>query len=190
MLVLKAFKLDENADEFLHITGRREGIMAYIFNLVGIDTTTELRCNSKNLMFKTASLRKGQSDISVPNSAVTAVATGFHKPFKLLVVAALFLLLGFSFLSSLFVAARFGFGAAAGPALLMLICFAIAVLCVYFYYITKSILFGVYNGGDHPIAAIYIKRSVIEGVSIDFEKYQKAADLLNKAVLESHYPKS
>jgi hypothetical protein len=185
MLVLKTFKLDENSDEFLHITGRREGIVAYIFNLIGIDTTTELRCNSKNLSFKTASLRKGQSDISVPNSAVTAVATGFHKPFQLLVIAAFFLLTGLSRLSGLFSSRT-----AALAAVVLVICLAIAAVCVFLYYITKSILFSVYNGGDHPIAAIYIKRSVIEGVSIDFEKYQKAAALLNKAVLESHYPKS
>jgi len=75
-------------------------------------------------------------------------------------------------------------------AVILVICLAVAAVCVFLYFITKSILFSVYNGGDHPIAAIYIKRSVIEGVSVDFEKYQKAAALLNKAVLESHYPKS
>jgi len=177
MLVLKEFKLDENADEFLYIAGRSEGIWAYILTLIGIDTTTELRCTGKNLLFKTASLRKGQSDISVPNSAVTAVVTGFHKPFQLLVIAAVFLLGGLS-------------GLMAGSVYPLILGLIVAAVCVFFYYISKSILFGVYNGGDHPIAAIYIKRSVIEGVNVDFEKYQKAAALLNKAVLECQYSKS
>jgi hypothetical protein len=178
MLVLKEFKLDENADEFLYIAGRSEGIWAYLLTLIGIDTTTELRCNSKNLLFKTASLRKGQSDISVPNSAVTAVVTGFHKPFQLLVIAAVFFFAGLGCLS----------GGKSG-AVLLLVCLIVAVVCVVLYYISKSIIFGVYNGGDHPVAAMYVKRSIIEGVSIDFEKYQKAAVLLNKAVLECQFPK-
>lgn len=174
MLVLKEFKLDENADEYLYISGRSEGIWAYLLTLIGIDTTTELRCNSKSLLFKTASLRKGQADITIPNSAVTAVVTGFHKPFALLVVAALFLLGGLS--------AHTIWSIALG--------LVVAAVCVFLYYIGKSTLFGVYNGGDHPIAALYIKRSVIEGVSITFEKYQSAALLLNKAVLECQHQKS
>jgi hypothetical protein len=175
MLVLKEFRLDENADEFLYIKGREEGLWAFILSWIGIDATTELRCEKKSLVFKTASLRKGQEDISVPISAVTAVVTGFHKPFKLLVAAVMFLLGG------IFGAMGGGRGGSVG---VLVICLLAAAVCFALYYMRKSMLFGVFNGGDHPIAALHIKRSVIEGVSVDFEKFQKAAALLNKTVLD------
>jgi hypothetical protein len=173
MLVLKEFRLEEDADEFLYIKGRHEGLVAFVLSWLGIDTTTELKCDSKSMVFKTASLRKGQAEVNVPVSAVTAVVTGFHKPFQLLVAAAVFLLIGIS------VAIEGSSGSSAA----LIICLLIAAGCFVFYFISKSMLFGVYNGGDSPIAALHVKRSVIEGVNIDFEKFKKAAASLNKAVL-------
>jgi hypothetical protein len=55
-------------------------------------------------------------------------------------------------------------------------------LCVLFYILNKSILFGVYNGGDRPIAMIRVPKRVINGVKIDFGAFQKAAVLLNKQI--------
>ena len=57
--------------------------------------------------------------------------------------------------------------------------------CIAYYALNKKMVFGVYNGGDNLIAALATKRSVIEGVTIDFDKFEVAAALLNKAVLES-----
>jgi hypothetical protein len=48
-------------------------------------------------------------------------------------------------------------------------------------------LFSIYTGGDKPIATIRVKKSIIEGQSIDEHQYEFAAHALNKAVLEIHY---
>ncbi|GBU20424.1 hypothetical protein R80B4_00302 [Fibrobacteres bacterium R8-0-B4] len=183
MLVLKDFRLDENSDEFLYISGRGEGIGASILMLLGIGSTTELRCNSTSVLFKTGSLRKGQMEISIPNSAVSAVVTGFRKPVALLVVAALFLIGGI--IGACMVEANEN-----AKVTLLIVGFAVAAICTVLYYKNKTVLFGVYNGGNLPIAALLIKRSVIKGMSINFDKYQKAAVLLNKAVLGCQHQKS
>jgi hypothetical protein len=175
MLVLKEFKLNENAEDFLYIKARQEGIMSFILSLIGIDTTTELKCNSKDMLFRTASLRKGQSNIYIPNTAVTAVMSGFHKPFQLLVAAIVWLCVGIGA----------SIGMEDGGAFVLVVCLVIGGICLLLYILNKSLWFGVYNGGDSPMASILAKRSVIEGVKVDFEQFEKAAVLLNRKIREA-----
>jgi F0F1-type ATP synthase assembly protein I len=171
MLVLKEFKLDENAEEFLRIKGREGGLLSFILTLVGIDATTELKCNSKDMLFRSASLRKGQSNLFIPNSAVTAVVSGFAKPFALLVNAIVWFCVG---IGAGIAADSFVGGLIGG--------LVVGGICLVLYILNKSLVFGVYNGGDHPIAAIHVKRSVLEGVKVDFEQFEKAAVALNNKI--------
>jgi hypothetical protein len=171
MLVLKEFKMDENAEDFLYIKAREEGILAFLLSLAGIDTITELKCNTKNLLYRASSVRKGQLNVYIPNQAVTAVMAGFFKPFQLLIVAAVFLLGGV-------------FGMSESIAL-TIVGLVIAGICVLFYVLNKEILFSVQNGGDNFVVNIVVKRSVIEGVKIEFEEFQKAAALLNEKIRKS-----
>ena len=172
MLVLKEFKIDENAELFLSIKGRQEGIIAWLLSKIGLDPIVSLTCSRNEVMFKSSSTRKGQLNVNIPTTAVTAVVTGYKKPFSLLVLAAIFAIGGL-YMQSATRGSFFLPGLIAGA------------ICIVFYVLQKAMVFSVFNGGDTAIASLVTKRSVIEGVSVDFDKFEKAAALLNKVVVES-----
>ena len=173
MLVLKEFKIDENAETFLSKKGRQEGIQSWLLAKIGLDPIVEMTCNQQEIAYKSSSARQGQQNINIPNTAVTAVVTGYSKPFQALVLAMAFIIVGLIFGFSEIGAIAAVFGGVAG------------LILIIYYLLNKRMFFGVYNGGDRPIAVLVVKRSVIEGVAIDFTKFEQAATLLNKAVLES-----
>jgi hypothetical protein len=184
MLVLKEFRMDKNADEFLSIVGKESGWLATVLAWIGLGPVTALRCGRNALKFVSSSIRNGNRSISVPSSAVTAVAAGFYKPFMLLVIAAVsfvatlvFLILTCSVDINEDIAGFFIF---------MCLAFAICgAVCVVRYKNSAFLQISVYDGGDLPIIAMRVKRSVIDGVTVDLEKFQNAADLLNDTVMES-----
>jgi len=189
MLALKEFRLDEKSDEFLYISGKSVGFWTKILPLLGFDPVTELRCDSKNVMFKTANLVKGQVNVTIPNSSITAVATGFHKPLQLLVLGLLVSIFGFVLLIwGVEQAVNSGIDRAAGQLIFGALASGIGIAIISSYYKSKSIQFRVYTGGVIHLVAIYVGKSAVNGVKIGFELYQQAAVLLIKAVLESRSP--
>jgi len=174
VLVLKNFTLNEKADEFLRIEGRVGGFFSWILSLCGINPITSLSCNKESIKFEEASIRYGKRTINVPLVAVTGVSSGINKPFGLLVLGIIFALSGI-------------IGAIArnsvGSFIAGLIFGAIFIII---YVLRKTMIFSIYNGGDKPIANIRLEKSIIEGQSIDEQKYESAAITLNNAVLEIH----
>jgi len=171
MLALKEFRLDEKGDEFLYISGKSGKVL------------TELRCNSKNLLLKTADSLRGQLEVIVPNFAVSAIKVGFQKPLWMLVAGILSLILALIVLVA-------GLSERDGTAFFVLSGFAVLVGIVFIntYLKTKYMLFSVSNSCSNSIIAITVGKSSINGVKIGFELYQQAATLLTKAVLESRNP--
>jgi len=171
MLVLKQFEIDKDADIFLKISGRESGILSFLLSLIGLDPITTFEADKKSVRFETVSVRKGKFRVSVPNSAITGVVTGWTKPFQLLVVAAVFLICGLS-----------GIGTSMAIVIAGVV---VAAICLVFYFLNKSLFFGFYNGGDSPIAIMQVGRSVIENVPLDLEKFEEAAAVLNEVILNS-----
>jgi hypothetical protein len=178
ILVLKEFRLNENEDEFLKIAGRASGIFNWILSKFGIDPVTSINCNKEAIKFESAAIRYGKNTLNIPLVAVTGVASGINKPFGLLVLGIIFILTG------IILASVLPGGGKAGAFLGGLI---VGVICLYFYSLKKNMLFSIYTGGDKPIATICVKKSIIEGKSIDELQYEAAAHALNKAVLEIRY---
>jgi hypothetical protein len=181
VLVLKEFRLNESEDEFLTITGRSSGIVSWILSLYGIDPVTSLKCNNDTILFEEAAIRYGKKTLSVPLVAVTGVSSGIHKPFGLLVAGVIFIVGGILMALSL---PRYAGGAKVAVFFVGLIVGAIFLVL---YSLKKTVMFSIYNGGDRPIATISIKKSIIEGQSINESQFESAANALNKAVLEIHY---
>jgi len=174
VLVLIKFNLNENEDEFLRIEGRASGIISWILSLCGINPITNLSCNKQSIKFEEASIRYGKKTVNIPLVAVTGVSSGINKPFGLLVIGVIFVLFGF-----LGAIASNSFG-------LFIMGLIIGAIFIAFYALRKTMVFSIYNGGDRPIATIRMKKSIIEGQSIEEQKYESAANSLNKAVLEIH----
>jgi hypothetical protein len=179
VLVLKEFRFNENEDEFLKIVGRASGILSWVLSLCGIDPITSLNCNRKAIKFEEAAIRYGKKTLSIPLIAVTGVSSGINKPFALLVSGIIFILGGILGAISLP-----GGGEKAGVFFIGLI---IGAVFLAQFYLKKTMFFQIYNGGDKPIAAICMKKSIIEGQSIDELKFETAANALNKAVLGIHH---
>ena len=170
-LVLKEFKLNENEDDFLKIVGRASGLLGWILSLFGIEPITSLSCNKKSIKFEKVAIKNGKNTLNVSLASVSGVYSGINKPFALLVFGIIFIFGGL-------------FGSIAFNNFYMFfLALIIGAVFIIFYYLKKTMTFGVYCGGDKPIATICIKKSIIEGQSIDESKYEFAAKALLQAVL-------
>jgi len=184
MLVLKEFRIDKDADEFLCVSGEESGWLATLLKWIGMGPVTALRCGRDILKFVSSGIRKGNRSVSVPASAVTAVVAGFSKPFELLVGAVFSAIIS---VACLITAYFVGFDEdGAGFLIGAFIVFAIICSVAATQYKKSAFLqISVYTGGDLPIIAMRVKRSVVNGVTVDLEKFQNAADLLSDRVIES-----
>jgi len=167
-LVLKKFDVNPEAEAFVDIEGRQGGLLSFLLNLAGIDSTVTLRCTATKIEYKAASW-KGFSNVTIPLQSVSAIVTGLKKPIELLIAAVAI------FIASISAASQAGI-AALGVGLV------ISVILVGLYILKKEMALGVMNGGD-TVYGLSFKRSVIEGVTVDNEKVNQAVDLINAAVL-------
>jgi hypothetical protein len=175
LLVLKAFKLSENEEEFLKIDCRVSGVLSWIFSLCGIDPVTSLSCNKHFIKFEETAIRSGKRIYNIPLVAVTCVSSGISKPFGLFVLGVISILCG---IIGTFYAREIG---VLGFYLIL------GAVFLFLYSLKKNMFFAIYNGGDKPIVKIHVKKSIIEGQTIDELKYESATSVLNKAVLNIHY---
>jgi hypothetical protein len=175
VLALKKFSLNEKEAEFLRIEGRTAGLFGWILSRCGIDPVTSLGCNRQAIKFEETSIRFGKKTLSIPLVAVTAVHSGVNKPFNVLVLGIVCALGGI--IGSIIInhVALFVIGVLAGALFIVL------------YIFRKTMMIGIYNGGDKPAAVICMKKSMIENLSIDEQKCEAAAEALNRAVLRIHY---
>jgi hypothetical protein len=173
VLVLKEFKLNTEDEEFLSIKGRASGILSWLLSLCGIDPVSSVSCNKQSIRFEEAAIRFGKKTLDIPLIAVTGVETGIRKPFELLVLGVVAVILGIVFLFQ-------SYGN------LFALCLIIAIVFFIAYALKKLMFFSVYHGGDLPAAIIMAKRSIIEGQSVDEAKFLAAVNALNKAVIEIH----
>ena len=171
-LVLREFKLNEEENEFLKISGRSPGLFSWILSTYGIDPIKSLSCNKQAIKFEEAAIRYGKRNLNIPLAAVTCVSSGIYKPFSLLILSMIFVIGG------IIVAILIhSFG-------IFIIGLIIGVIFLVFYSLKKTIQFGIYAGGITPIITINLKKSIIEGQNIDTDKYEMAASVLNEAILK------
>ena len=85
-LVLKEFSIDENATTGaqVRIVARKEGLIAWLLTLMGIDVTTIFEVYSNRIEFSRGSL-SGKLCNVIPLSALSVGTTGYTKPIIFLV---------------------------------------------------------------------------------------------------------
>ncbi len=140
-LVLKKWTINEGAatgENRLHIHGREEGILSFVFSLIGIDPTTTLDLSDSKLMFTRGSW-DGQKKIVIPLDSISSCYFGYSKPWKQALILGL---------------------------LTMPIFFIGIILGPLYYFLNKQLELGIIDnsGSFYPIA---FKRSVVENVKID-----------------------
>ncbi len=168
--VLTGFKIDANAETFVHITCRPSGLLNWLLNLIGIVGTSSLTANRECLDFKTTSL-KGFESVTAPLPCVTTVTCGLRKPLNHLISAIVCFLLG-------------TIGAAAISKYLMLF-LLLAIVYGVLYYLGKSFFIGFMNGGDR-VYGVEFHASVIEGIKVDNDKVNETCALIRQEIIKSH----
>jgi len=180
-LVLKSWYASDKPlpdGSFIHITGRRAGLVGFLFALLGIDPVTTLKVSNKRIEFHSASLT-GTSHRITPLSSVSSSYFGFFKPLfssiAVGVVAGLIIALIVGIVRGFVFGMNYG---GAASLLTMLIGFGGGVVVAFIYYkinVTQTVGFVELSGDNYYIR---FKPSVIEGISVDEAKAKYAAELI------------
>lgn len=180
-LVIKLWQADtrpvDSDNNYVSITGRESGLIAWFFALVGIDATTRLRVGIERIEFYSSSLA-GTNTTLIPLASVSSTYFGFYKPWKpALAIFILILFVGASISSALIDSRAAGNGIA-----VLLITLAFASMCAFLYYYLNRILtlgFVEFSGLVHGIK---FKRSIIENVDIDEKKAESVCMIVQKLI--------
>jgi len=171
-MFLKHINVNNDSATFFKVEVQEGGFLNWLSSRLGFAPITSLQANKDVIEFETFSIREGKVNKYVPINAVTAIATGWEKPFIYLVLALIF------FLGSVMGLLTQNF-----EWYMIAIGLIITVILLLIYKSKTIVFFRVYNGGDKPITGItFPKNTIVEGVD---DKINEAASLLNKAVLAS-----
>jgi len=176
-LVLKSWYASDKPlpdGSFIQITGRRAGIVGFLFALLGIDPVTTLKVTNKRIEFHSSSLT-GTSHRITPLGSVSSSYFGYFKPlFSALIIG---LILGVIIAFVLGAIMGFDRGGAAGM-LGGIVGIGLGAVIAFVYYKinqTQTVGFVELSGDNYFIR---FKPSVIEGVTVDEAKAKYAAELI------------
>jgi hypothetical protein len=163
---------------FVLVSGRQPGLFGWLLALLRIDATTTLRVDTRGIMFHAGSL-SGHTSRFIPFTAVSAVIHGYHKPwFKAILLALLVFVIAAAVAGGV-IAAIFSSGISSFGIPIGLI-FGVGAGMVYYLFNTSLLVAISEHGGT--TSAICFKRSVIEGVSVDQQKAEELAKLLERVI--------
>ena len=175
-LVLKEFQIDTNGPRYVHISARRAGLTAFLLTAMGIDVTTSLDVYNNRVEFLQGSL-SGNIQTTMPMSSLSIATTGYTKPILSFVLGILGLLAGVILM--IVGAASHNAAPAIGIGILLLV---IGLIFIIKYYLNKTLLISVVSNSSWS-ADICFKRSVIEGVKVDYAQAQAVFQIINQLLL-------
>lgn len=163
-------KVIDEKNNFVRITGREGGLIAWILSLMGIDPTTTIQVGLERIEFSSASLAGTQSRM-IPLQGVCSSYYGYHKPWKAAAsIIGMFLLLG-TFISSA--------GGPSGASLLSAL--AGLVIATLYYFLNRTLTLGFVEHSG-AVCGIQFKRSVIENVDIDQDQAKTVCVLIQRLI--------
>ena len=174
-LVVKKFHASETPRDdgaYVEIIARQSGLAAWLFALLKIDPTYEMKIFFTRIEYLTTSF-SGFNRLIVPFDSVSSTFVGVSRPWlKAIMVFFIFLALavGAGQADSIF-----------GAVILMLLGIGFAVLV---FILNRQLLIG-FNESIGDAHFMRLQRSVIEGVTIDEKKLEEIT-LIIIAILEEH----
>lgn len=182
-LVLKKWTAEttpvDQDGNYIVISGRESGLLAWFLACVGIDPTTTMKVSQKRIEFKTSSL-SGTSNRMIMPQGVSSTYYGYHKPWKK--ALGLFVVLLWLFGSIIFSLASSGgarnlsggivFGAATS-----------VLISLLYYFLNRTLMIGIVENSG-LVNGIMFKRSVIENVDID-ERQARYVCELTQSIIET-----
>jgi len=152
-LVIKEATINEQGPLYVRIVGRKPGLIAWLLNLVKIDSTTIFEVYEDRIEFTEGSL-SGRFKETIPLSRICNLGTGYVKPFIFLVLA---------FISIPLIAVIIGI-------------FTLPLFLFLYFYNKSMVIYAIPNSARG--ASIVFKRSLIEGVNITEEDADKVITIL------------
>ncbi|MCH8620763.1 hypothetical protein [Undibacterium sp. TS12] len=173
-LVIKEWKVSNKAvddkNNFISITGRQSGLLAWLLSLLGVDPTTKIMVGLDRVEFTSNSLAGTESRM-IPLQGICSSYYGYHKPWK---QAASFFAIAFFIASGLI---RDG-GLVTGGLVVLGIG---AIISLVYYFLNRTLTLGfVENSG--VINGIRFKRSVIENIDVNEEQAKSACVIIQKLI--------
>ncbi len=158
-LVLRKLEINEAGPHYVHIEGRKAGLMSWLCNFVGVDATTVFDVYDDRIEYSDGSL-SGTFTETIPLTKISNLGTGYLKPFLFAILAFVSLLLAI-------------------PTLGLTLIFA--AVFAFLYWTRKSLLiYFIPHSSSSTFMAF--KRSLIEGVSLDKEKAEKIIAIISGLV--------
>ena len=157
-LVIKEWKAANepiDADgNYIRITGRQGGLIAWLLALMKVDPTTSIKVSQERVEFSSASL-SGTEHRMIPILSVCSTYYGYYKPWK----AAVGIFILFAFIAA-------QIAGVAGSGIGAFVVFALGlVISLLYYFLSRTLTLGIVEHSG-VISGIKFKRSVIEGVEI------------------------
>lgn len=194
-LVLKKWKVKntpvDQAGNYVDISGRQSGLIAWVLALVGIDPTTTLKISKTRIEFQTTAL-SGTISRMIPLQGVCSTYYGYRKPWKQAIGVFIVCSFLFNFLAVYFFAISFvhkkrdfyntDFSFSVGIVGLLGLVAAIIIALLY-YFLNRTLMIGFVEKSG-LINAIKFKRSVIENIDVD-ELHARSVCELTQSIIES-----
>jgi hypothetical protein len=180
-LVIKAWQVDskpiDRYQNFVRISGRKGGLVAWALSLMGIDPVTTIRVGLDRIEFKTASLAGIESRL-IPLQSICSSYYGYHKPWK----QALSIWVAFVFVgTSIGSAMAEGRGQSAGLMPLLASAAIGLVAALLYYFLNRTLTLGFVEASG-VINGIRFKRSMIENLDINQQQAKRVCIVVQRLI--------
>lgn len=169
-LVVKEWHVDPNASSKVLIKGRKGGVIDWLLNLLGLDSTTVFELTGSQVSLSEGSLA-GQIKEIIPLTGTCNLGTGYLKPFGYIIAALV-----------CFFWAICGMCDDYSNGLWVFFRLVAGIGFVVMYFLNKSmVLYVIPDSGSNIMIAF--KRSVIEGIEVNEEAADKVVKILSDSVI-------
>jgi len=180
-LVIKAWRADskpiDQHQNFVRITGREGGLIAWLLSLMRIDPVTTIKVGLDRIEFTSASLAGIESRL-IPLQSICSSYYGYHKPWKqALSMWVAFVLVGTSMASAI----AEGNGQSAGLMPLLASAATGLVAALLYYFLNRTLTLGFVEASG-VISGIRFKRSVIENLDINQEQAKRVCVIVQRLI--------
>jgi len=180
-LVIKAWQVDskpiDQYQNFVRISGRKGGLVAWVLSLMGIDPVTTIRVGLDRIEFKSASLAGIESRL-IPLQSICSSYYGYHKPWKqALSMWVAFVLVGTSMASAI----AEGRGQSAGLMPLLASAATGLVAALLYYFLNRTLTLGFVEDSG-VINGIRFKRSMIENLDINQQQAKRVCIVVQRLI--------
>lgn len=168
----------DRSGNYIVITGRESGLIAWFLALVGVDPTTTIKVSLKRVEFRSSSL-SGTNNRIIPLQGVCSTYYGYHKPWKK--ALGIFVVLMWLFISVGSAPSQTG-AAGSGYGISILGTLVSILVALIYYFLNRTLTFGFVEISG-VISGIMFKRSVIENIDVNEDQARFVCEL-TQAIIE------